>query len=587
MRSTLPAAQPAPAPRAALALVTRSVKEMIDDLKMVRRQYLEALPVAGAVLDYVDGNLSIDCCNAAYSALEVGSDIFNVDPDNPPAPLLERCGFAGRIGEFMASDDAMRELEWSDGGPVIGRHYLIRLARVPAIDSGNPRCLLTLLDKTAELQAEKSLRLEMFNDSLTGLPNRAGFSEQLEQASAAGDLEDRHFAVLIVDLMRFSRINESIGSLAGDELLITVARRLMSALRAGDVIARTGGDEFGLLIRLVDGPGDALHVAQRINAIFAQPCRLSDLEIRIEPAIGCALSEPDCDGEALVRRAQFAVKRAKTSGKMEVYQPIAFNQARRRFSMETALRRAIEGDKLRLAFQPLIDLSSGRIAGYEALARWTDGDRGEVSPADFIPVAEESGLIVPLGRWALDTAARTLASWDKAVGEPLPIHVAVNISAIQIARDDVAGAVSAALSDHGLAGKRLMLELTESAIIADPDRAARVMESLRALETPLAMDDFGTGFSNLASLQRLPIDMLKIDRSFITGMLADKDKVAIVRAILSLAHALGISTTAEGIESIQLAQTLSALGCTRGQGYYYGVGMPADEALAYWRARAA
>ncbi len=582
MRSILPAARPEPAPRAPLALVARSVQEMVDDLKSVRRQYLEALPVAGAVLDYVDGAVSIDCCNAAYAALETGGDMFGLYPENPPAPLLDRCGFIDRIAEFMASDDAMRELEWSDGGPVVGRHYVIRLARVPAIDSGEPRCLLTLLDKTAELQAEKSLRLEMFNDSLTGLPNRAGFSEALEQAGAAGD---NHFAVLIVDLMRFSRINESIGSLAGDELLITVARRLMSALRTGDVIARTGGDEFGLLIRLVDGPGDALHIAQRINAIFAQPCRLSDLEIRIEPAIGCALSEPDCDGEALVRRAQFAIKRAKISGKVEVYQPVAFNQARRRFSLETALRRAIEGDRLRLAFQPLIDLSSGRIAGYEALARWTDGDRGEVSPSDFIPVAEESGLIVPLGRWALDTAARTLASWDKAVGETLPIHVAVNISAIQIARDDVAGAVSAALADHGLAGKRLMLELTESAIIADPDRATRVMESLKALNTPLAMDDFGTGYSNLAYLQRLPIDMLKIDRSFITGMLADKDKVAIVRAILSLAHALGISTTAEGIESIQLAQTLSALGCTRGQGYYYGVGMPADEALAYWRSR--
>jgi predicted signal transduction protein with EAL and GGDEF domain len=375
------------------------------------------------------------------------------------------------------------------------------------------------------------------------------------------------------------------GSLAGDELLITFARRLMSALRAGDILARTGGNEFGVLVSLRRGIEDALTAADRIQEVLAAPFQISDLDIRVECAIGVALMQSDQDAEELFRNAQFAVKQAKQSGKPHVYEPKEASIARRRFSIETELRRALDKDQLKLFYQPLIDLKSGEVAGFEALARWNHADRGDISPTEFIPVAEESGLILQLGRWAMDRAAQTLAEWDRTAGEKLPLYVGVNLSAIQVARDDIAGVVASALRSSGLTGDRLTLEITESSIIQDPARATRVFDALKALDATVAMDDFGTGYSSLAYLQRLPIDVLKIDKSFVSGMMVDPDAVAIVRAVLSLAEALGMSTTAEGIETVELATTLATLGCASGQGYYFAKPLEADAAIEFWKSR--
>ena len=252
----------------------------------------------------------------------------------------------------------------------------------------------------------------MLRDSLTGLPNRLAFTEAIEKSGekVARDLEH---AVLVVDMLRFSRINKSMGSLAGDELLITFARRLILALRAGDVLARTGGNEFGVLVSLRRGVEDALKAAERIQPVMASPFKLSELEIRVECAIGVSLMNAGQDPEELFRNAQFAVKQAKVVGRPQVYEPKQATEARRRFSIETELRRALDKDQLRLFYQPLIDLKRGQVAGFEALARWTHEDRGEISPTEFIPVAEETGLILQLGRWAMDTAAQTLAQWDQ------------------------------------------------------------------------------------------------------------------------------------------------------------------------------
>jgi diguanylate cyclase (GGDEF)-like protein len=499
--------------------------------------------------------------------------------------LVAQVEFAGRILDFLHGDEARLDFEWVDGDPIVGRLYAVRVARVAMIQDIGPRCLVTLLDRTAERAAEKSLRLEMFNDALTGLPNRAGFSDQLEVALAT--TEPGSLAVLVIDLTRFSRINESIGAVAGDELLITVARRLVSSMRGGDVLARTGGNEFGILVHLRDGPEETLAVAQRVNAVLSTPCRLSELEIRVGCAIGCAVLEPDCDADELIRRAQFALKRAKSTGDTEVYQSRASDEARHHFTVETALRRAIEADRLTLAFQPVLDLQTGQVAGFEALARWRE-DGVDISPATFIHVAEESGLILPLGRWAMEAALKTLADWDRRAGGVSGTRVAVNVSAIQIARDDVPRQLDEGLRRHGVTPDRLMLELTESAIVADPDRATRAMNEVRAVGASIALDDFGTGYSNLAYLQRLPIDVLKIDQSFVTNMLGDRDKVAIVRAILSLADALGLKTTAEGVETMELAQTLAALGCTRAQGYVYAPPLDPEAAFDFWsRSRSA
>ena len=293
----------------------------------------------------------------------------------------------------------------------------------------------------------------MLRDSLTGLPNRLAFTEAIETAGAnvARDLEH---AVLVVDMLRFSRINESMGSLAGDELLITFARRLILALRAGDVLARTGGNEFGVLVSLRRGVADALKAAERIQQVMTAPFKLSELEIKVECAIGVALMSAGQDAEELFRNAQFAVKQAKAAGKPQVYEPKQATEARRRFSIETELRRALDKDQLELYYQPLINLKSGQVAGFEALARWTHEDRGEISPTEFIPVAEESGLILHLGRWAMDKAAQTLAGWDAQAGEKLPCYVGVNLSAIQVARDDIPGMVESALKSSGLNGER-------------------------------------------------------------------------------------------------------------------------------------
>ena len=544
---------------------------------------LDALPIAAAVIERAeDRSFSVALHNSRFLELVERSSCTALDWNH--ADCLKEGPIAALLHDFFDGADESGELDFKDGEGVSAQFYRIKLAPLPRSNAADGRCLLSVVDRTVELQAERTLRAEMLRDSLTGLPNRLAFTEAIENAGekVAGDLEH---AVLVVDMLRFSRINESMGSLAGDELLITFARRLILALRAGDVLARTGGNEFGVLVSLRRGVEDALKAAERIQQVMAAPFKISDLEIRVECAIGVSLMNAGQDPEELFRNAQFAVKQAKAAGRPQVYEPKQATEARRRFSIETELRRALDKDQLKLFYQPLINLKSGEVAGFEALARWTHEDRGEISPTEFIPVAEESGLILQLGRWAMETAAQTLAAWDRAAGETLPLYVAVNLSAIQVARDDVPGLVASTLKSSGLSGQRLALELTESSIVQDPARATRVFDALKALDTTVAMDDFGTGYSSLAYLQRLPIDVLKIDKSFVCGMMVDPDAVAIVRAVLSLAEALGMSTTAEGIETVELATTLATLGCASGQGFYFAKPLEQEAAIQYWKSR--
>jgi len=544
---------------------------------------LGALPIAAAVIaQRDDGGIQVLAHNSRFRETVAQSTCSALEWDK--ADCLKTGPIADLLTNFFGGTDPVGELDFRDGEGVAAHYFRIKLAPLPRAQGAAPRCLLSVVDRTVEVQAERTLRAEMLRDSLTGLPNRLAFSEAIEKAGDKVSRDLEH-AVLVVDMLRFSRINESMGSLAGDELLITFARRMILALRGGDVLARTGGNEFGVLVSLRRGVEDALKAAERIQQVMTTPFKLSDLEIRIECAIGVALMDARQDPEELFRNAQFAVKQAKQAGKPQVYEPKEASLARRRFSIETELRRALEKDQLKLFYQPLIDLKSGEVAGFEALARWTHEERGEINPSEFIPVAEESGLILTLGRWAMDTATRTLADWDRAAGEKLPLYVAVNLSAIQVARDDIAGVVANALKSSGLTGDRLTLELTESSIVQDPARATRVFDALKALDCTVSMDDFGTGYSSLAFLQRLPIDVLKIDRSFVTGMMVDPDSVAIVRAILSLAEALGMSTTAEGIETVELATTLATLGCASGQGFYFAKPLEPDAAMDYWRSR--
>ncbi|WP_375392172.1 putative bifunctional diguanylate cyclase/phosphodiesterase [uncultured Sphingomonas sp.] len=536
----------------------------------VPREVLEAgvelIPIPAAHLHRCTDGWRFEAVNSAYRLAGLGV----IAERSPMLAALREL-----LDRFMASDAQREEIDWTFGDAIDSRQYRVGLARVNAQSRG--RCTVTFVDQTRQYATERSLRREMTTDSLTGLPNREGFGDLIAAALTQRD----GYAVMVIDLNRFGRLNACLGSLAGDELLITVARRIKGALRARDALARIGGDEFGVLIVIDEDHAEAAALGERIHGALRAPFRLSDYEIGVDCAIGLALEVDEADdGEELIRHAQFAAKRAKASGQIETYQPRAFSVARAQFAMETALRRAIEEERLRLTFQPICCLATGRVTGFESLARWRDADGVDRSPGEFIPVAEESGLIVPLGRWAIDTAARTLAGWDARAGGPCGVRLAVNVSAIQLQRDAVPLTIERALAATGLAGDRFTLELTESALIGDADAVTATLHALKALGPTLAMDDFGTGYSNLAFLHRLPIDVLKIDKSFVTGMLADRDKVAIVRAILGLAQALGKETTAEGVETEALAQTLAALGCTHGQGWFYGRPLEADAAWA-------
>ena len=555
-------------------------REVIDDNVAL----LEALPIAAAVVGLrAGGKLWLHHWNKRYVSA-VGSE-----GDLPDPEAMHRFA-ASEIGDFLRAFIADPSSAPDQRDVVVGEgldqhHLTMKLAPLRTRADGERLCLVSIVDRTVEVKAEQNLRAEMLRDSLTGLPNRLRFTETIEGLDDTPSRGIDH-AVLAIDILRFSRINESMGSLAGDELLITFARRLMSALRAGDMLARTGGNEFGILVSLRRGVQDALAAAARIQDLLSTPFKLSELEIKVDCAIGIALKSGDVEAEELFRNAQFAVKQAKNSGKPEVYAPGEAREARRRFSIETELRRAIDNEELELHYQPIIELRTGALKGFEALARWTHEDRGAIGPTEFIPVAEESGLILDLGRWALDRAAATMAEWDRAHGEALPFKVGVNFSAIQIARDDIVACVGETLRHHAIAGDRLTVELTESAIVQDPARAMRVFDGLKGLGATLAMDDFGTGYSSLAYLQKLPIDILKIDQSFVKDMMTDPDSVAIVRAVLSLADALGMQTTAEGIETQALATTLAALGCDAGQGYFFAKPLSTDEALGFFGERA-
>lgn len=562
-----------------------SLPEFERLLAFARQTYLDALPIAAAILT-VAKDVVIECANDHFRQVAEWDERMG-DRRVSHVPMLHGGPIATRLAAFLKSDDPAYQFETADGRSVNGRHFTVRFARLTRVEGQPSRCLVSMIDRTAQVETERSLRSEMLRDSLTGLPNRFAFNERVDSVLADPAFAEGHYAVLAVDMTRFSRVNECMGAMAGDELLITFARRLVSALRPTDMLARTSGDEFGILLRLDRGVNDALRAAERIKAVLTLPFRLSELEIRVDCAIGCAvINRGVTSADEVLRNAQFALKRAKKSGTTQIYEPIQAEAVRRRFSIETELRCAIETESLALAFQPLIELETGKLAGFEALARWQlDGQ--SIPPDEFIPVAEESGLIVQLGRWALQKALQTLADWDRKAGTVLPLGMSVNLSPIQISRDDIAAQVHSGLVSTGIRGERLTLELTESAIIHDPDRVAKALNALKGSRVRIAMDDFGTGFTSLASLQKLPIDVLKIDQSFIGAMLADGDSTSIVRAILSLARALGLKTTAEGIDSEDLVELLAELGCDYGQGFFFSAPLGPDEALDYLLERTA
>ncbi|MDP9350018.1 MAG: EAL domain-containing protein, partial [Chloroflexota bacterium] len=434
-------------------------------------------------------------------------------------------------------------------------------------------------DITERKALEEQLRHQAFHDPLTGLPNRALFLDRLEHALVRGTRQGRSLAVLFVDLDRFKPVNDSLGHEVGDELLTAVARRLRDCLRPEDTVARLGGDEFVVLIEDVEDRSGAMLVAERIGEAIRQSYELGDREVVLTASVGVALSTVGrVDPGELLRAADIAMYRAKRTGKAryEVYEPLMGSRALELLELEADLRRGIDRGELRLHYQPKVELDTGRIVGVEALLRWEHPHRGMVSPAEFIGLAEETGLILPIGRWVLGEACRQVQVWRKECGTDPEFDVCVNVAPRQFAHPGLVQEVTGVLEETGLGPKVLLLEITESAVMGDAESNAATLHELKDLGVRLAIDDFGTGYSSLSYLHRFPVDYLKIDRSFVDGLGRESDDTAIVRAVIGLAHSLRLEVIAEGVESAEQVELLRSLGCRFAQGYYFARPMTSD-----------
>ncbi|WP_298368701.1 GGDEF and EAL domain-containing protein [Azospirillum sp.] len=440
----------------------------------------------------------------------------------------------------------------------------------------------SMTDITARKKAEQQLLFDAFHDAMTGLPNRTLLLDRIGQAldrnRRAGA---RQFAAILIDLDRFKAINDALGSATGDRLLKIIAKRLDNSRRVGDTLARLSADEFAVLLDEIDDVGDALGAAERMAQAISRPVTLEGHDVVLTASIGVALSATGYDrAEDMLRDASLAMYRAKTGGRarIDVFDSHLRRQAMAMMRTEADLRAALEQDQLCLYYQPIVSLRTGQIAGFEALMRWNHPDRGLVPPNDFIPLAEETGLIVPMGRWALQEATRQLLVWQERFPRPTPLFMSVNVSSRQFRDDDLVQVIGDLLASTPIPPSSLKLELTESLLMADPEKCGAVMRQIRDMDVRLSIDDFGTGYSSLAYLHRFPVDTLKIDRSFVQAITSGQGNAAIVHVISTLATILNMDAIAEGVEAAEQAEYLGDIMCKYAQGYHFARPTPPDVA---------
>jgi diguanylate cyclase (GGDEF)-like protein/PAS domain S-box-containing protein len=441
--------------------------------------------------------------------------------------------------------------------------------------------VLNTRDVTERKVFEQQLTHQAFHDALTGLPNRALFVDRLHQALARAARHQTTNAVLFLDLDRFKTVNDSLGHEVGDLLLVAATERILGCIRPEDTVARFGGDEFTILLEDVGDSTQAVRVAERILEALQRPLVIAQHEIVVSASIGVVLStSADSQPSDVLRYADVAMYQAKHAGRARfaLYDRSMNNAALENLTLEHDLRRAIERDELRLHYQPIVELATGRIAGMEALVRWQHPQRGMLSPAVFIPLAEETGLILSIGTWVIEEACRTMHQWHQRFTDGPAPAISVNLSARQFRQPNLAHHVAQALQRSGLAPQYLTLEITESVVMEDAATTIVTLHDLKALGIKLAIDDFGTGYSSLSYLKRFPVDTLKIDRSFLAGLGQNPEDTAIVEAVTNLAHALNLSVTAEGVETAEVRQFLCTLGSEQAQGYFFGRPLPADAA---------
>ena len=515
-------------------------------------------------------------CLEEHTSLDTWAD-FLLQVDEPDRSNLQLIAEQS-VEEKQAFNVEFSIISWIDGST-----RRLRLEAEPHCeDNGDCRYMLgTVQDITERINAQKQIHNLAYYDLVTGLPNRAQLSEQLRYTLKLSKRNDSKFAVLFLDLDHFKQVNDTLGHDAGDELLQQVAHRLTSVVRDTDMIsggdedsetthtvARLGGDEFVVLLGSINRAEDAARVADRIAQAIGEPYELGSNKVNVTTTIGISVYPADGDDfESMMKSADVAMYHAKESGRngYQFYSRSIHEQALARFSLEADLRVAIESEQLTVAYQPKINMATGELAGVEALTRWIHPEKGVMNPSEFIPLAEETGLIIQLGRWVLLRACEQMQRWVDAGWAPMVM--AVNCSSVQFTKSNVIEDIKEALNISGLDPTYLEIELTESLLLQDGEKGIQIIKDMKKLGVQVAIDDFGTGFSSLSYLKRLPVDKLKIDKSFVDDLAEDSGDAAIVTAIITLSHNLSLSVVAEGVETQQQYDILRGFKCNEAQGY--------------------
>jgi diguanylate cyclase (GGDEF)-like protein/PAS domain S-box-containing protein len=523
--------------------------------------------------------------NAAYSTMTgySGDETLGRSPDFLRSGMHPQ-SFYDRMWEELTRGGRWKGEIWSrrKNGDVYPALFSISAVNGP---DGQPHHFVSVFnDISHHKDYEQRLEFLAHHDALTLLPNRILFQERCAASLNRAKRLGHTVAVLFIDLDRFKTINDSLGHAIGDQLLKQVAERFTACLRASDTVARLGGDEFAVLLDDLPTSQSASVAAQKLLDSFGQPFNVAGHELFTSASIGIACFPQDGGSiEDLLRNADAAMYRAKEHGRNAYqYFSVEMNaQAFESLMMANSLRQAMERDQLRVVYQPVVDLHSGKVTGLEALARWNHPDHGEIAPERFIPVAEATGMIGPIGQWVLDTALRQLRAWqDAGLGD---LKMAVNLSARQLARPEFVREVDDSLRRSRVAPKFLVLELTESAMMQYPERVRRVLMQLHEMGVTVAVDDFGTGYSSLSYLKQFPIDYLKIDKSFVAGVPGDADDMAISRAVIAMGRQLNLRLVAEGVETTPQLEFLRAEGCHEAQGYHYSRPIPPADVELFLR----